>query len=98
MAIARRDQDLDVILRKAGVLVTLGAASTYGVVHRGGDRLLEDGGVAIGDQAVSVVVHTDTLPGLVPGAAITVNGESLKVSGSMPIKDGRETQIECVKP
>lgn len=98
MPIPFRDADLAFALKDAGVPVTLGASSTFGLVRkRGIEDLGQDGFGGIADFTVVVTVRTGTLVGLKSGAAITVNGESFIVKRPPAEDDGHITRLACVK-
>ena len=90
--------DLAYALRTEGVKVTLGALETYGLVRHGAAEGLEDPqGRELSSRSVTVLIATDSLPGLEAGAAITVDGTAYLVREHAEESDGRLTRIHCVK-
>jgi len=89
--IARRADDLELMLRTSGVVVTLGAVSTYGIV-KAADAVEAGGEHAPGHDArlVSVAIATDSLPGLATGVVLAVDGAAHRVR---QILRGEDTQL-----
>jgi len=88
--------ELQTPLDEAGSPVTLGSTTINALVDRPGDAVLEGGGAG-GVQSTDVVltIVTGTLPGLLPGASITVDGVAMKVRAFESIDDGAYTRIHC---
>lgn len=89
------DSDIQYLLADMGVMVTLGAGSTKGLVDSA-DELVAEGVVtgAIG-LVISVTIKTGSLSGLAVGAPITVDSSPYTVRSVMRIDDGVLTRILC---
>ena len=79
--IGRLAADLAVAHERLGVTVTLGAASTHGVVRSADEETLQQAGspVALLGRAVLVIIAAGTLAGLRSGASVTVNSVTHQV-------------------
>lgn len=78
--------------------VTLGTTTVKGLVDRSGESVLEEGGAgAITGTRMFVYVRTGALPGLEPGATITVNGCERKVRDHREVEGGDFTRIEAAE-
>jgi DNA-binding beta-propeller fold protein YncE len=79
MTISTRHADLAYVLADCGVVVTLGAASTYGTVRAADGEVLNSDGspAALVGRAVIVLVARDSLPGLASNAEIVIADGSL---------------------
>lgn len=75
-----------------GVLVAIGASSTYGHLDST-DVAWEEGGVTVDVQHLVVTVPTGELSGLAVGAAITVGGVGYQVADHRRKEDGALTEI-----
>ncbi len=89
------------VLAMLGVLgepITLGAVTTVGIVDRPQAVVGPSGELAELVQG-TVIVHvaTGSLPGLVPGASINVNGVPRVVRERHALDDGAVTRIVCAK-
>jgi hypothetical protein len=82
--------------RTTGVLLTLGAASTYGLVEHVPDEVLEEAGGAVSSGTVRIRIITNTLPGLSTRATLTADGITYRVHRHGPIGKGDETAIIAV--
>ena len=90
--------DLAALFADMGVPIQIGSDVTKGLVDRAGEEMLESAGAgALVSTAVVVTVATGSLPGLVPGATIIVDGTSMKVQERREIDDGALTKIFCVQ-
>lgn len=90
--------DLAYALRTTGVKVTLGALETYGLVRHGGVEVLEDPqGRELSSRSVTVLIATDSLPGLEAGATIVAGGTTYLVREHAEESAGGLTRIYCVK-
>lgn len=89
---------LPAMLAAFGVAVTIGATTVQGIVDVDGVDALDGGdGRDLTTNRVTVTVITGSLPGLAPGAAVTVDGEAYVVRDHRPFEDGALTHIDCVK-
>jgi L-fucose isomerase-like protein len=81
-----------------GVTVTLGTATTTGLLNHEAMEIL--GGEMPGVVAADDVVHvrSGVLPGLASGASITVDGTEFKVMQVFPYDDGAMVRIALRTP
>ncbi|OGS01539.1 MAG: hypothetical protein A2V88_02625 [Elusimicrobia bacterium RBG_16_66_12] len=91
-----RQSDFDEAMVEFGVSITIGANTVLGLVDRTPDEILSGAGAHSVGTRVEVTVKTGALPGIVPGAAVTVDGAALKVRDvQLAGKDGAFTQFSC---
>jgi hypothetical protein len=94
MAIPRVAEDLACILRDVGVLVTLGASSTYGSVHATSEEELgRDAAPGLDASLVTFVVATGGLEGLANGVILTAAGVPYRVHRHFEESEGTRTKI-----
>jgi hypothetical protein len=95
MTILTRQADLAHVLADCGVVVTLGAASTFGTVRSAdGEVLRADGSpVALRPHAILVTIQTSTLAGLHEGSQITVAGSPYVVDSLHRPGDGETVRL-----
>ena len=88
----------DLAAAGGGAQVTLGATAVTGMLDREAAELLggEMPAVVAADEAIHV--QSGTLPGLVSGVPITVDGASYIVLKVLPYGDGAMTRIVLRKP
>jgi hypothetical protein len=90
------DADLDAMLADFGVPVGVGSTTVNGIRDQSQDEVADpEYGSGLISRSVFVRVKTGALPGLAPGAAITVDGASLVVVRALELDDGAITRIEC---
>lgn len=73
--------------------VTIGSTTVKGLRDTVDPEVLAGEGTMARGKQREVSVATDSLPGLAKGAAITVEGESFKVSDFEQVEDGALTVI-----
>lgn len=95
MTIPTRQADLAYVLADCGVVVTLGAASTFGTVRSAdGEVLRADGSpVALRPHALLVTIQRDSLAGLHEGARVTVAGSPYVVDSLQRPGDGETVRL-----
>jgi hypothetical protein len=95
MSILTRQADLAHVLADCGVVVTLGAASTFGTVRSAdGEVLRADGSpVALRPYAILITILRDSLTGLHEGARITVAGSPYAVDSLQRPGDGETVRL-----
>lgn len=95
MSIASLAADLDSVLQHAGVAVTIGAVSSYGILKREASEVASDsGGIAVKGRRYTLRVREGTFSGLAQDASVTADGSSYKIRDigtAMP--DGSRTLI-----
>jgi hypothetical protein len=95
MTISTRHADLAYVLADCGVVVTLGAASTYGTVRAAdGEVLRADGSPAsLRPRAILVTIQAGTLAGLHEGSQISVAGSVCVVDSLQSVGDGESIRL-----
>jgi len=94
MAIARRAADLAFALRRSGVLVTLGGASTYGLVRlASAEEAAQEGAPALQAQLAVIIIQSGTLPGLAGAIVLRAGGNPYRVHRHYSEGDGLQTRI-----
>ncbi|HEY9229341.1 MAG TPA: hypothetical protein VIP11_22020 [Gemmatimonadaceae bacterium] len=78
------DSDLDFMLRDAGVPVSLGGASTYGIFRRAGEMIEDGQGGYVPANHRVLTVREGTLPGLAEDVNVTIDGTSYRVRNLLP--------------
>ena len=97
MALISAD-DLDAaIAALGGVGVTIGSTTVKGLLRKPDAEFLRDDETELIGRAVTVLIRTGGLPGLVQSASITVAEEAMKVHRFMAESDGSVTRILCTK-
>lgn len=92
------DADIQPMLDAFGVPVVVGAASGNGIKNERDGEVLKGDGSSLGVRIVSVRVKTATFLAVTSlGAAITVDGEALKVINFARLDDGKTMTIDCAK-
>jgi len=88
------------LLRRFGVDITFGSVTTKGIVDREGQRLLEGDGAPTAMVGTEVVLwlQEGSLPGLLTGSAITVDGSPYVVSAKLEVEDGELVSLLLRKP
>ena len=98
MTITSRTADLDAMLKDAGVAVTLGAQSTYGILKVEDITVQLDEGMAAIERHPVLTIRTGTLTGLATtGQAITVDGTSYRTRRTLAADDGLVTKLILVE-
>ena len=82
--------------RTTGVLVTLGAASTYGQVRHAPDEVLEAATGAVNSRTVRILILTGALAGLATRATLSIGSVSYVVHRHGLIDDEAMTEIIAV--
>lgn len=94
MSILTRQADLAHVLADCGVVVTLGAASTYGSVRlASAEEVAGEGAPALQAQLCVITIVTGSLPALTGGVTITVGGAAHRVHRHFDAGDGVATRI-----
>ena len=90
-----RKADLPMMFAEFGVPVTLGAATTDGIVDRVGDETAAGFASHSVGTRIQVSVVEGTLPGIVAGALVTVDGVEYSVAQVLETDDGGVIQFLC---
>lgn len=89
--------DVPALLRTLGLPIVVGTTTTRGLVDRRGREVLSNEGMAgVGVTDTIVLIETSALPGAAVGAYVTVNGDTMLISGMRKIEDGVLTELICV--
>lgn len=90
--------DLDAaIAALGGVDITIGSTTVKGLLRKPDAELFQSDEPQLVGRAVTVLIPSGSLPGLVVEAAIAVAGESMKVYRVLAESDGSVTRILCKK-
>jgi hypothetical protein len=99
MSIVSRHADLAYMLADSGVIITLGGASTSGLVRAADEEILQSSGSPVGliGKAILVIIAMDSLPGLAGNAEIVVTAGALagtyRVDRILTTADGEVTRF-----
>lgn len=90
------ESDRQVFLKDFGINVMIGGVTTKALRDEALQLMVE--GTSVGDAVLgerdTLLIETGTLPGLAQDAAITVDGEAMKVSSYGKLEDGAFTLID----
>lgn len=78
-----------------GVVVVMGASSTYGHLDAPGEVVLQDAGIR--GVNFTLTIATGRLPGVRQNSALVVNGTSYNVRDVEPLDDGSLTRLYLMK-
>lgn len=94
MSISSLAADLDLVLQHAGVAVTIGAVSSYGILKREPSEVATDSGMTVKGRHYTLKIREGTFSGLGQDVAVTADGGSYKIRDrgtAMP--DGSRTLL-----
>jgi hypothetical protein len=84
------------MLRRCGVLVRLGEdRETYAIEDTTDEDLLSAEAASFAGTVRALLIQTDTLEGLEPGARLEYGGEFLRVIQTRRLEDGETQRVLC---
>lgn len=89
------EDDIEVMLADMGVDVTLGADTVKALLNIGDEEIYPGGTAPVLGKDIEVFLKTNSLPGLVKGASIVVDGSSYIAGEPRQYGDGAMTRVPC---
>ena len=89
--------DLPSMLTEFGVPVSVGSASSVGLLDQSDSGMLPAGTNSFVGKEIVLTVQTGSMAGLVSGATIIANGNTYKIIQAWQADDGAVTKIHCAR-